>query len=94
MKSIPIITIVGYSNAGKTRCVVGLIAALTRRGYRVASAKHCHDGFDLDVEGKDSWKHEQAGAATTLMSSGNQVGVVTAMPAPLTEETGVGARSV
>lgn len=84
--SIPIITVVGYSNSGKTRCVTGLIAALTRRGYRVASAKHCHHGFDLDVEGKDSWKHRQAGAMTTLMSSGNQVGMLATEPAPPTLE--------
>jgi molybdopterin-guanine dinucleotide biosynthesis protein B len=84
--SIPIITVVGYSNSGKTRCVTGLIAALTRRGYRVASTKHSHQGFDLDVEGKDSWKHRQAGAVTTLMTSGNQIGMVATVPAPPTLE--------
>jgi molybdopterin-guanine dinucleotide biosynthesis protein B len=83
---IPIITVVGYSTSGKTRCVTGLIAALARRGYRVASTKHCHHGFDLDVEGKDSWKHRQAGAVTTLMSSGNQIGMVASTPALITLE--------
>ena len=76
MKKIPIITIVGYSNSGKTRCTTELIENLTKRGYRIASAKHCHDDFDLDVEGKDSWKHSQAGAVTSIMSGKNRVGVV------------------
>lgn len=74
--SLPIVTVVGYSNSGKTRCIVALIALLTQRGYRVASARHCHDGFTLDVAGKDSWKHKHAGAVTTLMASRNRIGVI------------------
>lgn len=76
MASIPIVTVVGYSDSGKTRCIVELISILTRRGYRVASAKHCHDGFSLDTEDKDSWKQKQAGAITTLMSSRTSFGVI------------------
>ncbi len=76
MTTLPIVTVVGYSNAGKTRCLVALITHLTQRGYRVATAKHCHDGFALDVAGKDTWQHKQAGAVTTLMSNGTAVGVV------------------
>lgn len=63
--------------------MTGLITALTRRGYRVASAKHCHEGFQLDVEGKDSWKHKQAGAVTVLVSNRNQVGVIATTPQTL-----------
>ncbi len=76
MAVIPIVTIVGYSDSGKTRCIVELISILSRKGYRVASAKHCHDGFTLDTEGKDTWKQKRAGAVTTLMSSRTSVGVV------------------
>lgn len=76
MNTAPIIAIVGYSDSGKTRCMVGLIARLKRRGYRVASLKHCHDGFALDVEGKDTWKHKRAGAETTMMIGRDQVGLV------------------
>jgi molybdopterin-guanine dinucleotide biosynthesis protein B len=83
MAKIPIITVIGYSDSGKTRCMTGLIAALTRRGYRVAAAKHCHEAFQLDVEGKDSWKHKQAGAAPALVSNRSQVGVMATMPEPL-----------
>lgn len=82
--SIPIITVVGYSNAGKTRCMTELIAHLTARGWRVAAAKHCHDDFQLDVEGKDSWQHKQAGAVTTIMSNRHQLGAVVTPARPLT----------
>lgn len=77
MASIPIVTVVGYSDSGKTRCIVELISILSRRGYSVASAKHCHDGFNLDIEGKDTWKQKRAGAVTTLMSSRTSVGIIT-----------------
>ena len=76
MPALPIITVIGYSNAGKTRCVVGLISSLSRLGYRIASAKHCHQGFDLDVRGKDSWKHKEAGAVMTIMAGKNRIGIV------------------
>ena len=76
MTLLPILTVIGYSNAGKTRCVVGLIASLSRRGYRIASAKHCHQGFNLDVRGKDSWQHKEAGAVMTIMAGKNRIGIV------------------
>ena len=86
MASIPIVTIVGYSDSGKTRCMVELISILTRKGYRVASAKHCHDGFTLDTEGKDTWKQKRAGAVTTLMSSRTSIGVIADHEAELSLE--------
>ncbi|MHB8094516.1 MAG: molybdopterin-guanine dinucleotide biosynthesis protein B [Candidatus Aminicenantales bacterium] len=57
-----IVVIVGPSGSGKTSLVVRLIAALKSRGLKVAAVKHCSHGFQLDVEGKDSWQHRQAGA--------------------------------
>jgi molybdopterin-guanine dinucleotide biosynthesis protein B len=86
MPYVPILSVIGYSNAGKTRCIAKLTRELTRRGYRVATAKHCHRGFQLDVEGKDSWKHKQAGAATTILTSGGQLAVITDLPEPITLE--------
>ncbi len=60
--------------------MVELITRLKQRGYRVASLKHCHDGFDLDVEGKDTWKHKQAGADTTMMVGPELVGLLVNQP--------------
>lgn len=72
----PIISVVGYSGAGKTTLMEKLIAELTRRGYRVGSIKHDVHGFDMDKPGKDSWRHKQAGACTTLISSPRRIGMV------------------
>jgi molybdopterin-guanine dinucleotide biosynthesis protein B len=71
-----IITIVGKSNSGKTTLLEKLIACLTQRGYKIGSVKHAHDGFDMDKEGKDSWRHRKAGAKTTLVIMENKVAII------------------
>ncbi len=72
----PIISIAGKSNAGKTTFVVKLITELTQRGYRVGSVKHTHHHIDLDQKGKDSWRHKQAGAKTTLLVTNQHIAMV------------------
>lgn len=74
--TIPIISIVGKSNSGKTTLIEKMIAELVRRGRRVATIKHNRHGFAIDHEGKDSWRHKQAGARTTVIASPRQVAVV------------------
>ena len=73
---IPMVSIVGNSGAGKTTLLEILIPELTRRGYRVGTIKHDVHGFQMDKPGKDSWRHKQAGASTTLISSPKQIGMV------------------
>jgi molybdopterin-guanine dinucleotide biosynthesis protein B len=73
---IPIISIVGRSNAGKTTLIEKLIPELIRRGYRVATIKHDVHGFAVDHEGKDSWRHKKAGAHTAVISSPWKVAVI------------------
>jgi len=73
---IPILSIVGRSNTGKTTLIEKLIPELNRRGYRVATIKHNIHGFDIDHEGKDSWRHKKAGARMTVIASPHRVAVV------------------
>jgi len=73
---IPIISIVGKSDSGKTTLIEKLVPELTRRGYRVATIKHDVHGFEVDREGKDSWRHKQAGAHTVVISSPNKVALI------------------
>ncbi|MEW6375883.1 MAG: molybdopterin-guanine dinucleotide biosynthesis protein B [Thermodesulfobacteriota bacterium] len=73
---IPIISIVGKSDSGKTTLIEKLVPELTRRGYRVATVKHDTHGFEVDKEGKDSWRHKQAGAHTVVISSPNKVALI------------------
>jgi len=74
--TIPIISIVGKSNSGKTTLIEKLIPELVKRGYQVATIKHNVHGFDIDHEGKDSWRHKKAGAHTTVISSAHRVALI------------------
>ncbi|MGH7256165.1 MAG: molybdopterin-guanine dinucleotide biosynthesis protein B [Nitrospirales bacterium] len=67
--SIPILCFVGRSNSGKTTLIERVIPELVQAGYRVATVKHAGHGFDLDTEGKDSWRHKRAGASTVIVVS-------------------------
>jgi molybdopterin-guanine dinucleotide biosynthesis protein B len=67
--AIPILCFVGRSNSGKTTLIERLIPELVQAGYRVATVKHAGHGFDLDTEGKDSWRHKRAGASTVIVLS-------------------------
>ncbi|MHB8138444.1 MAG: molybdopterin-guanine dinucleotide biosynthesis protein B [Deltaproteobacteria bacterium HGW-Deltaproteobacteria-1] len=74
--TIPIVSIVGKSNSGKTTLLEKIIADLVGRGYRVATIKHNRHGFNIDHEGKDSYRHKQAGAHTTVVSSPHQIAII------------------
>ena len=65
-----VIGLAGWSGAGKTTLLRGLIPYFRDQGLRVSVIKHAHHSFDVDVPGKDSWLHRQAGAAEVLVSSG------------------------
>ncbi|HEX9093555.1 MAG TPA: molybdopterin-guanine dinucleotide biosynthesis protein B [Coriobacteriia bacterium] len=73
---IPVVSVVGKSDSGKTTVMEQLIRALAARGYRVATVKHHVHEVDVDVPGKDSWRHARAGAVTTMISAPTQFAVV------------------
>jgi molybdopterin-guanine dinucleotide biosynthesis protein B len=66
---VPIISIVGPSKSDRTLLAERLIAAMTKRGHKVASAKRDAHCYNLDTPGKASWRHSQAGAETVVVSS-------------------------
>jgi molybdopterin-guanine dinucleotide biosynthesis adapter protein len=59
----------GWSGSGKTTLVTRLLPVLVRRGLSVSTLKHAHHDFDVDQEGKDSWRHRQAGAREVMVAS-------------------------
>ena len=64
-----VIGLAGWSGAGKTTLLTRAIPQLQKQGVRVSVIKHAHHAFDVDVPGKDSWRHREAGAAEVLVSS-------------------------
>lgn len=73
---VPVVSIVGSSGSGKTTLLVKVIAELKRRGWRAAVLKHDAHGFDIDHEGKDSWRLKLAGATTVALSSPEKFAVI------------------
>ena len=79
-----VINIIGSgSNVGKTYVMEGIIKELKSRGLSIATIKHDVHGFDIDKEGKDTYKHRKAGSETVIISSQNRL----AMIKELKEET-------
>lgn len=60
------LSIVGAKNSGKTGLMEKLIARAAGLGLKVAAIKHTSHGHLFDTEGKDSYRHRQAGAETVL----------------------------
>jgi molybdopterin-guanine dinucleotide biosynthesis protein B len=62
-----IFSVAGYSKSGKTTLVVDLIKALKKKGYTAATIKHSDKLISLDTEGKDTWRHKDAGAELAVL---------------------------
>jgi len=72
-----VICIVGKSKTDKSRLMEGLIKELKSRGLRVGALKyHKHGDFEIDIEGKDTWKYSKAGADTVAISSSVKFAVI------------------
>ena len=59
----------GWSGSGKTTLIEKIIPLFVQRGLRVSLVKHAHHTFDVDVPGKDSYRHRHAGASEVLVTS-------------------------
>ena len=54
-----VIGLAGWSGAGKTTLLTRIIPYFREQGLRVSVIKHAHHSFDVDVPGKDSWRHRR-----------------------------------
>jgi molybdopterin-guanine dinucleotide biosynthesis protein B len=76
----PLLSFVGRSNSGKTTLIERLIQELVLAGYRIATIKHAGHGFELDTEGKDSWRHKRAGASNVIVLSKGSMAMFADVP--------------
>ncbi|HZD60885.1 MAG TPA: molybdopterin-guanine dinucleotide biosynthesis protein B [Anaerolineae bacterium] len=73
---VPVVSIVGKSNVGKTTFMVKLIGELKRRGYKVAVIKHNVHHFEIDHPGKDTYRHAEAGADAVVIASAHKLAMI------------------
>ena len=71
-----VIGVAGFKNAGKTTLVEKLVTELTRRGWRISTVKHAHHSFDIDHEGRDSFRHRKAGACEVAVVSRHRWAII------------------
>jgi molybdopterin-guanine dinucleotide biosynthesis protein B len=71
-----IIGVAGFKNAGKTTLIEKLVTELVRRGRRISTVKHAHHSFDIDHEGRDSFRHRKAGAAEVVVVSRHRWAII------------------
>lgn len=64
--------ITGWKNAGKTGLMERLVTEITARGLTVSTVKHAHHSFDVDHEGRDSYRHRAAGASEVLVAGADR----------------------
>jgi len=69
---VKIYGVTGWKNNGKTTLVERLVTEITARGLKVSTIKHAHHAFDIDHEGRDSYRHREAGAQEVLVGSGKR----------------------
>ena len=75
-KLIPVVSVVGKSNCGKTTFLEKLIKEMKLRNYQLAVIKHDVHGFEMDKPGKDTWRHAQAGADIVCISSPQKMAMI------------------
>ncbi len=67
--NIPIFSIVGWKNSGKTTLMARLVKEFTARGLAVSAVKHAHHSFDIDHPERDTFKLREAGARQIAIAS-------------------------
>ncbi len=80
------LAIVGAKNSGKTTLLTALVNRLTSAGLKVATVKHTGHAHTFDTEGKDSFRHREAGAALTMAISSKEMALFGARNETLIEE--------
>jgi molybdopterin-guanine dinucleotide biosynthesis adapter protein len=71
-----IIGVAGFKNSGKTTLVEKLVRHLTALGYTISTVKHAHHSFDIDHEGRDSFRHRKAGASQVAVISNERTAII------------------
>ena len=71
-----VIGVAGFKNSGKTTLVEKLVRHLTGIGLKVSTVKHAHHSFDIDHEGRDSFRHRKAGASQVAVISKERTAII------------------
>lgn len=68
-KKIPLLGFAAFSGTGKTTLLTQLIPLLKSKKLRIGVIKHSHHNFEIDHDGKDSFRLRQAGGTPMVLVS-------------------------
>ncbi len=71
-----VVSIVGGKDSGKTTLLEKIVLEFKKRNFKVGTIKHHKSDFEIDVPGKDSWRHACAGADVVAISSPERFALV------------------
>lgn len=71
-----IISFIGHSGAGKTTLIEKIIDIISSKGLKIGTIKHSHHNFEIDIEGKDSYRHFHSGATTSMIVSEEKIALI------------------
>jgi molybdopterin-guanine dinucleotide biosynthesis protein B len=75
--SMIIISLIGLKKSGKTTTAEALIREFKSRGYKVGGVKFMNlSKFTVDTEGKDTWRHKEAGADFVVSLSEDEMAFI------------------
>lgn len=81
-KAPKIISFIAKSGTGKTTLIEKLINILSGKGYKISSIKHTDHEINVDTPGKDSWRHKNAGAFSSMLLSEKKLTFFSDIEAP------------
>lgn len=79
----PIISIVGKSDSGKTTLIEKLLRDLKEMGVKVGTLKHDAHDFEMDHQGKDTYRHFHAGADRVMIAAAHKFAIIQRLDEPL-----------
>lgn len=79
----PIISVVGKSGSGKTTLIEKLVPRLKALGVKVSIIKHDAHRFEIDHQGKDSYRHFHAGGDAVVITSAEKLALVKRLEQPM-----------
>jgi molybdopterin-guanine dinucleotide biosynthesis protein B len=72
-----IVSLIGLKKSGKTTCVEALVSEFKSRKMKVGTVKSMvHSRFTIDTEGKDTCRHQQAGADFVVSLSKDELAYI------------------
>ncbi|MDO9537722.1 MAG: molybdopterin-guanine dinucleotide biosynthesis protein B [Thermoplasmata archaeon] len=76
-----IVSLIGLKKSGKTTCVEALVREFKARGKKVGTVKSMVSSkFTIDTEGKDTWRHQEAGADFVISLSKDEIAYIEKRP--------------